>query len=183
MSSSSSSSLSSLSTVPSPQASSPPQSTALLASSAESPEELISTINTISSQASSHLRASEQAEDYYDSALALMQVLQTINSIVDRVLPHQHDLFLTYGKFGGRKFVNVLAAEMFSINIQLCVAFSELGMWALVGSRVSVALELAGMAEGRFHVSEEARVWLTEMGETAKEQVAIDRGVVPAVDA
>lgn len=79
--------------------------------------------------------------------------------------------------------MNVLAAEMFSINIQLCKAFSELGMWELVGPRVSDALELAGMSAGRFHVSEEAREWLRQMGETAKEQVEIDSGVAPAVDA
>lgn len=79
--------------------------------------------------------------------------------------------------------VDVLAAEMFSINIRLCVAFSEMGMWELVGRRVSDAVELAEMSTGHFYVSEEAREWLREMGGTAEEQVGIDRVGVPAPDA
>lgn len=104
-----------------------------------------------------------------------MQVLQTIHSLTERLPPDQHDLVLTRGTFHGKELLNVLAAEMFSINIQLCKAFSEVGMWELVGPRVSDALDLAEMSAGRFHVSEEAREWLREMGETAEEQVEIDR--------
>ena len=79
--------------------------------------------------------------------------------------------------------LSVLAAEMFSINMRLCEAFSELGMWELVGARVSDALELAEMSRGRFYVSVEAREWLREMGEIAEEQVGIDSAGAPAADA
>ncbi len=79
--------------------------------------------------------------------------------------------------------LDVLAAEMFSINIGLCTAFSELGMWELVGARVAEALVLAGISRGRFHVSAEAREWLRVRGETAREQVGFDRGDALAVDA
>lgn len=79
--------------------------------------------------------------------------------------------------------LSVLAAEMFNINIRLCEAFSELGMWELVGPRVSNALELAEMSRGHFYVSVEAREWLREMGEIAEEQVGIDSAGAPASDA
>lgn len=112
-----------------------------------------------------------------------MQVHQTINLLLDRLLPDHPDLLLTEGPFRGKQMLNVLAAEMFSINIRLCEAFSELGMWELVGPRVSNALELAEMSGGRFHVSVEAREWLREMGEIAEEQVGIDNGGIPAAHA
>lgn len=53
--------------------------------------------------------------------------------------------------------VNVSAAEMLSINIELCVAFTEIGKWEFVGPRVSDVLELAEMSRGRFHVPKKVR--------------------------
>lgn len=140
-------------------------------------------MTTLSAQASSHLRASVQPNEFYESALALMQVVQNICYLIDRLLPDQYEIFLTSGTYQGRKMLNVLAAELFSIHIQLCIAFSEIGMWELVGARVSEALELAEMGRRRFHVSEEAMEWLREMGETAEEQVRIDNGDSSAFEA
>ena len=180
-----SSTSSSLSPPPSPTPSPPPsvQPTNLLASSLESPEEMIRSVTTLSAQAGLHLRASEQPNDFYESALDLMQVVQIISYLIDRLLPNQYAIVLQYGTHGGRIMLNVLAAEMFSINIQLCIAFLEIGMWELVEARVSAALELAAMSGGRFYVSEEAMEWLREMGETAEEQVRIDNGDTSALEA
>lgn len=112
-----------------------------------------------------------------------MQVLDTITTLTEQLAPDQHDIVLLEGTHQGKKMVNVLGAEMLSINTQLCVAFSEIGMWELVEPRVSDALELVEMSRGRYHVSEEAREWLREAGETAKEQVEIDKGDASGVHA
>ena len=49
--------------------------------------------------------------------------------------------------------LNVLGAEILSINIQLCIAFSQLDMWGIVRPRVTEALAMAERSAERFHVS------------------------------
>lgn len=111
-----------------------------------------------------------------------MHVLQTIELATDRIIADDSDAVLTMGVFGGRKILDVLAAQMLSINIQICRAFAELGMWELVGARVGDAGKLVDMSRGHFHVSGEAREWLGKMGEIADEQGRIDEEQAAAVD-
>lgn len=58
----------------------------------------------------------------------------------------------------------IVATEMLSLNIRLCIAFLELGMWQLVLSRVGDARELVEMGEERYRVTEEVRGWLVQDG-------------------
>lgn len=105
-----------------------------------------------------------------------MQVIELVLQLTESLAPAQHNLILHQDPHRGLRMVDVLAAELFSLNIRLCTAFMEVGMWKLIGPRVADALELAEMSRGRFRVSAEAREWLGRMGETAEEQVGIDRG-------
>lgn len=136
---------------------------------------------TLSAQARHHLSESRETNDFYESALALQQVLDTILVLTEGMAPDHQRHVLQWGPRAGILFVNVLAAEMLGLNMGLCIAFQELGMWELIGERVSDALELVGMSAGRFHVAPEGRRWLREMERTAEEQVRIDRGDFSAV--
>lgn len=79
--------------------------------------------------------------------------------------------------------VDVLAAEMFCLNVQLCTAFSELGMWELVEPIVSDALELAEMSGRHFYVSQQTREWLVDMRATTEEQMEINNRDTSATQA
>lgn len=55
-----------------------------------------------------------------------MQVLGTIIALTEQLRPDEYDTYLLSGARQGQKMVNVLAAELLSLNIQLYVAFTEL---------------------------------------------------------
>lgn len=73
---------------------------------------------------------------------------------------------------------NVYAAENFGLDIQLRVAFSEMGMGEFVEARVSDALVLAEMSRGRFYVSQEARDWVREIGEKWRSKWRLTRVIL-----
>lgn len=55
--------------------------------------------------------------------------------------------------------LNVFGAEILSINIQLCTAFSQLDMWDIVRPRVTeaLAMAMAERIEERFNVSKKGK--------------------------
>ena len=64
----------------------PPQAIILLAPPSNFPAKISEDATTSSAQASSHLQSSENTNDHYESALALMQVLQTIELLTEQLL-------------------------------------------------------------------------------------------------
>ena len=110
-------------------------------------EAIIKNLNVRCNEAFSCLKAAEQLDAVYTSALALKKCVQDIRDIHGLLSPEQLNTMVMHVRSHGLVLAmrgeGVLLFQMYYLNQWLVLAYQRLQMWDSVLERVSWALEIA----------------------------------------